>query len=66
MRFSILDDHIFEGNFTFGDLPISTDENVGYKPMQLFVSSMVGCSSSILVNILKKKRVNIHLVIVEQ
>lgn len=55
MEYKILNEKIVV-NFEFGELPISPDEKNGYKPIQLFVSSLIGCSGSILRDILHKKR----------
>ncbi len=55
MKYKILNEKIVV-NFEFGELPISPNEKNGYKPIQLFVSSLIGCSGSILRDILHKKR----------
>lgn len=40
----------------FGELPISLEDTLGYRPFELFVSSLVGCSGTLLRNILQKKK----------
>lgn len=37
----------FQTNFNYGTLHISGDENKGFRPYQLMVSSIVGCSGSV-------------------
>jgi len=56
MKFTIENEKIV-GDLGFGLLPISPNETIGYRPYELFVSSLVGCSGTLLGNILKKKRV---------
>lgn len=55
MHFTIEDEKII-ANLSFGPLPISTEETEGYRPFQLFVSSLIGCSGVLLRKILIKKR----------
>lgn len=57
MIFTIEDDRI-QGHLQFDKLSISPNENVGYRPFELFVSSLVGCSGTLLRTILTKKRIN--------
>lgn len=44
---------------TYLDLSVSSDPKKGYKPVELFISSIVGCSGSILQKVLEKKRVDV-------
>jgi putative redox protein len=46
------------GQLEYGFLPISPNTEMGYRPMELFVSSLTGCSTSVLANILTKKRID--------
>lgn len=55
MKFIIENDHI-TGNLGFNPITISPTENKGYRPFELFVSSLVGCSGTILRNILTKRK----------
>lgn len=41
----------------YGTLRISGDEQLGFRPFQLMVSSIVGCSSLVFRNILEKQRI---------
>lgn len=55
MKF-VVENQSIKGNLGFDVLPISTNEKLGYRPYELFVSSLIGCSSTLLGNILTKKR----------
>ncbi|WHX39962.1 OsmC family protein [Mesobacillus sp. AQ2] len=46
------------GQMEYGFLPISPNAELGYRPMELFVSSLTGCSTAVLANILDKKRID--------
>lgn len=41
----------------YGEISISPNKDLGYRPFELFVSSLVGCSTPLLSNILTKRRV---------
>jgi len=56
MKFTIENEKIV-CDLGFGSLPISPNDTIGYRPYELFVSSLIGCSGTLLGNILKKKRV---------
>ena len=56
MKFTIENEKIV-GDLGFGSIPISPNDTIGYRPYELFVSSLIGCSGTLLGNILKKKRV---------
>ncbi|MFC4388864.1 OsmC family protein [Gracilibacillus marinus] len=43
----------------YGELDISGNEDYGYRPFQLMVASIVGCSASVFRKILEKKRIKI-------
>jgi putative redox protein len=55
VRFTIENEKI-SGELGFGELSISTNDKKGYRPFELFVCSLAGCSGSLLRNILVKKR----------
>jgi len=48
----------FQTKTEFGDLQISTQNELGYRPNQLFVASIVGCSGLTLQKILEKMRIS--------
>lgn len=56
MEFTYYNDKII-GQLEYGFLPVSPNNELGYRPFELFISSLVGCSSTLLANILVKKRV---------
>ncbi|WP_163580972.1 OsmC family protein [Gracilibacillus saliphilus] len=43
----------------FGELDISGNEELGYRPFQLMVASIAGCSASVFRKVLDKKRITI-------
>jgi len=45
---------------TFGELAISSDEHHGFRPFQLMVASIAGCSGSVFRKILEKQRTDIR------
>ncbi|MCM3574361.1 OsmC family protein [Mesobacillus subterraneus] len=53
------------GQLEYGFLPISPNTEMGYRPMELFVSSLTGCSTSVLANILVKKRIDYKRIDIE-
>lgn len=55
-----------EANLEYGNISISPNKDLGFRPYELFISSLVGCSSYVLGSILTKRRVcfdqiNIHV-----
>jgi len=56
MNFTIEDEKI-SGDLGYGKISISLNETNGYRPYESFVSSLVGCSGTLLRNILTKKRI---------
>jgi len=46
-------------DFPFGQLEIAGDENLGFRPFQLFAASISGCSGLVLRKILEKQRQNV-------
>ncbi|MBM7622060.1 putative OsmC-like protein [Bacillus tianshenii] len=55
MKFIIEQDRILSDS-GFRTLSISPNEENGYRPYELFISSLIGCSGTLLRNILTKKR----------
>lgn len=49
----------------YGELTISGNEDYGYRPFQLMVASIAGCSGSVFRKILEKKRIDLEDLIVE-
>lgn len=48
-----------ETSFGYGDLHISSDDTKGFRPFQLMVSSIAGCSAGVFHKILVKQRINV-------
>ncbi|ENH97999.1 hypothetical protein J416_02564 [Gracilibacillus halophilus YIM-C55.5] len=46
-------------NFPYDELDISGNEDYGFRPFQLMVASVAGCSASVFRKILDKKRIDI-------
>ncbi|RSD25017.1 OsmC family protein [Mesobacillus subterraneus] len=57
MEFTYYNDKLI-GQLEYGFLPISPNTEMGYRPLELFISSLTGCSTSLLANILTKKRID--------
>lgn len=55
----------FYTELPFGRLDISGDEEYGFRPFQLLVSSVVVCSGGVLRKILKKQRVDFQNIEIE-
>ena len=56
MKFNVTEEKI-TGDLPFGEMIISGDETSGFRPFQLMVSSLAGCSSLVYKRILAKQRV---------
>ncbi|VEF46529.1 OsmC-like protein [Bacillus freudenreichii] len=56
MEFTIENNHI-KGSLGFGEIAVAPNETDGYRPYELFVSSLAGCSGSLLRTILTKRRI---------
>lgn len=46
----------FQAELEYDVLNVSADENFGFRPYQLLISSIVGCSGGVFRKILEKKR----------
>lgn len=55
MKFSMTE-HGFQTETSFGVLQVSSDDQHGFRPYQLLVSSVAVCSGGVLRNILDKMR----------
>ena len=56
----VMTENGFETNLEFGKLTISGDETKGFRPYQLLVSSLVGCSGGVLRKVLEKMRMPVE------
>jgi putative redox protein len=52
-----MNEHGFQTNVGFGELKVSSQEEYGFRPYQLLVSSVAVCSGGWLRSILKKMRI---------
>ncbi|MCM3571250.1 OsmC family protein [Neobacillus mesonae] len=64
MKF-IIDTEKINGELGYGELFVSPNEKYGYRPFELFVSSLAGCSGTLLRNILTKKRLSFQKIEME-
>jgi putative redox protein len=56
----IMTENGFETALDFGMLTISSDETKGFRPYQLLVSSLVGCSGGVLRKVCEKMRMPVE------
>lgn len=57
MNFKLSETGAFEAEFEYGKLTVSGNSEIGFRPYQLLVSSIAGCSGGLLKKILEKKRI---------
>jgi putative redox protein len=57
VNFKLDDTGAFQSKFEFGELFISGNTDIGYRPVELMVSSIAGCSGGVYKKILEKKRI---------
>ncbi len=57
MEFNMKKEAGFTTDFPYGELHIAGDEEYGFRPYQLMVSSIAVCSGGVLRKILEKKRI---------
>lgn len=50
----------YEMATNFGEMNISSDESYGFRPYQLMVASIAGCSGTVMKKIFAKKRLEIN------
>ena len=55
----------FEGHFESGLIKISSNEEKGFRPYQLMVSSLVGCSGLVLRRVCEKMRMPLESLEIE-
>ena len=59
VNFSFHEDYV-EGILQFGKIRISSDESKGFRPYELLVSSIAGCSGAVFYKIIKKQRIKLE------
>lgn len=58
MEYIFKEDRV-EASLNYGTLTISRDEAIGYRPYELLVSSIAGCSGSVFKQIFEKQRIDV-------
>lgn len=64
MKFTMTENG-FETVTGFGSLQISAEDTYGFRPYQLMISSLVGCSGSVMKKIFNKKRLQVDDIQIE-
>jgi putative redox protein len=59
MKFEMKEDVGFKVDLAYGELNVAGDEDYGFRPFQLMVSSIAVCSGGVLRKILQKQRIDI-------
>lgn len=54
----IIEEEAVTTSLPHGSLPVSKNPEVGFRPLELFVTSLAGCSGTLLRNLLQKKRIS--------
>ncbi|RKQ33556.1 OsmC family protein [Oceanobacillus halophilus] len=54
----IMNEEGFQSDFEFGTLKVSSNDQFGFRPYALLVSSVAVCSGGVLRKILEKKRIS--------
>lgn len=64
MKFTVGDQQV-KAELSHGNLTVSGDDEKGYRPYQLLVTSVASCSVSVFKRVLEKKRINFNNITVE-
>ena len=65
MKFHLGESGVIQGDFEYGKIDISSKPDIGFRPVQLLISSLAGCSGGMLKKILVKKRINFDSIDIE-
>src|SRR5690554_215982 len=65
MNFKMIESGAFEAEMEYGKINISGNSEIGFRPYQLLVSSIAGCSGGVLKKILEKKRIAFDTILIE-
>lgn len=57
MKFTLADSGAFQTDFEYGHISVSGNSTIGFRPVQLLISSIAGCSGGVFRKILDKKRI---------
>ncbi|PYZ96892.1 osmotically inducible protein C [Alteribacter lacisalsi] len=64
MKFT-MKDQAFETETAYGKLTVSGNEDYGFRPFQLMVSSIAVCSGGVLRKVMEKQRMTVHDIEIE-
>lgn len=56
MKYVVKDEHYIEAELGHGKIVISSEKDVGFRPVEMLVSSIASCSGSVFYAILQKQR----------
>lgn len=62
MNFKLGETGAFQTEFEYGGMEISSNTEIGFRPFQLMVASIAGCSGGVLKKILEKKRLSFETI----
>lgn len=65
MKFNLGGTGTFEAEFEYGKIDISSNAAIGFRPVELLISSLAGCSGWLLKRILEKKRIPFDAINIE-
>lgn len=65
MKFQLGETGAFNTTVEYGTLDISGNSELGFRPYQLLVSSIAGCSGGVLRRVLEKKRIAFDTIEIE-
>jgi putative redox protein len=65
MKFHVGENGEVQGDFEYGKLDISSNPEIGFRPVQLLISSLAGCSGGVLKKVLEKKRISFDSIEIE-
>lgn len=65
MKFQLQQSGAFAAEFKQGKINISSNTDIGFRPVELLVSSIAGCSGGLLKTILGKRRIEFEGIEIE-
>lgn len=65
MKFQLQQSGAFEAELQHGKINISSNTEIGFRPVELLVSSIAGCSGGMLKTILGKRRIDFESIEIE-